>query len=143
MKNNQTIVKVNAEHSISILTLEDATFEVAHMVNGDLSYTIWNDVRTFSDSTSLQEAVQDLVAELVQAELDSKGFDATLEVEGQVVVETFTYNVWVACCFYNGELSFELSTQRDDDKDGEYTDRNRVERKTWKGLMNYLKRFDV
>ena len=143
MKNNQTIVKVNAEHSISILTWENGTVEVAHLFQGEPTYTIWNDVRTFDNSTSLQEAIQDLVAEIVQEELTHQGFDATLEVEGQVVVETFTYNVWIACCFYNGELSFELSTQREDDKEGEYTDRNRVERKTFKGLTNYLKRFDV
>lgn len=142
MNKTQKIVKVNADNAISILTWEDGTFEVAHLFQGEPTYSIWNDVQTFKSENEMEEAVQELASQIVARELDQKGWDATPEVDAQVIVETFTYNVWIAVSYYGGELSYSVSTTREDDREESWTDRNCVERKTWKGLMNYLKRFD-
>jgi hypothetical protein len=136
----QQIVKVNETNSVSILEWENGTFEVAHLVNGEVSYKVRKDVETFKTEWQTERAVQDLVADILASELEELGYEVTPECDQQVIIEFFTYNVWVAVNYFEGELSYYCSALH---TDKEYeSDTNKADRKTWKGLMNYIKRFD-
>lgn len=133
---NQKIVKVTEKSSISIVEIE-GKFQMAHLVDGKYSEILFNDVE--QASSQLTDDVQDMASTILAWELEEKGFEVRPECDAQVVAEMFSYNVWVACNWYNdNKITFTCSTWRDEDEQ----DRNVVERKTFKGLVNYLNRFD-
>lgn len=135
---NKQIVKVNETHSVSIRE-ENGIYEVAHLLMGEYSETLRNDVERYDSKDSMEKGVQELVADIVNEELELLGYDTRPEVEQQVVVEGFTYNTWVAVVYYDNKLSYGVSTIHCNDED--FTDRNVTERKTWKGLINVVQRF--
>ena len=135
----KTIVKVNEKNAISVARFEDGTYSIAHLVNGKYSETLISDPYETKYEDEKVEIVQDLAAQIIAAELAE--FDLVLEADAQLIYEAFSYNVWIAVSYYDNKLSYSCSTIRNG-SDEEHEDRNVVERKTFKGLANYLKRFD-
>lgn len=135
LKSNQQIVKVNAENEISILTLENGKYEIAHLLNGEYSETILNDVVT-CDEWDLDKEVSDIVSQIV-----AESFGGDVETDEQVIIEDSTYQIWIAPSFVRGELSYGVSTIHDNNHDKDDMDTNSQTRKTWKGLANYIRRF--
>ena len=137
----QTMVKINSENTISVLTYNDGSQEVAHLANGEYSEAVLRDVLHFEkDSLSFEDKVQDLASEILLVELEKLGFSVRPEVEGQVEVECFMYNIWIAARLNGNKIVWDLSTIHalceDEDKD-----KNKAARTTFKGLVNYLNRF--
>lgn len=140
---NKQQVKVNKENSISILEWSNGQFEIAHLNNGRVVYTILEDVITTSEN-KLAETVENLALEILAVELEK---DYTVEVvETSLKIETFTYNVWVDVDYYKGKLSFHVETSHLGRLAGcdEFFDSvaNKQIRKTFKGLVNYIENFD-
>lgn len=138
MKKQQQIVKVNAQNEISILTWENGTIEIAHLVNGEISYSIENDVVTFKSESGVDDYIEDFISRIIQAE-----FGGELEVDNQVIIEEFTYQIWVAVSFDmdRNKVIYGVSTIHENNHDKDDMDSNMAERKTWKGLANYIRRF--
>ena len=61
---NKQTIKVNNNNSISILTLENDMFEIAHLENGKYSETILNDVVRVNEN-ELSEKVEEIATEIV------------------------------------------------------------------------------
>lgn len=139
MKPTQKIIKVNDSNNISILTFENGTQEMAHMVNGEISYKYNKDVIQ-GDEDKINQEVAGLVSEIV-----ADFFDGNIECDEQAYMEFFTYTVWVAVEFDGHKLNYLCSTvhQENFDKDETALGLNESDRKTWKGLTNYINRFDV
>lgn len=140
---NQKIVKINKENSISILEWSNGEFEIAHLLNGEVVYGIISDVITVS-ADKLEETIEDLALEIVAAELN-EDFDVEI-VETSIKIETFTYNVWIDVAYSNNKIQFLTETSHLErlGKSDEFQDSvaNQQIRKTFKGLVNFIERFD-
>lgn len=140
---NRKQIKINKENSISVLEWSNGQFELAHLQNGHVSYTVINDVITTSEN-KLSEAIEDLALEILAVELN-KEFDVEV-VETSLKIETFTYNVWIDVAYYKGTLTFNVETSHvgrlsDCDEFGDSVANKQI-RKTFKGLVNYIEKFD-
>ncbi len=130
-------IKVTNTQAVSVVE-ENGVYEVAHLVNGHYSESILDDVRRFDDEVELFDFLSDLVAEILQKELE-EDWGATKPSENLVIVDNGEYTVWVSVSVNRFEVFYDLNTVREGD---EGSDRNLQTRKTFKGLVNYLKKFD-
>lgn len=142
---NQTIVKINEVNAISVLEHANGVFELAHLVNGEISYKHIQDVITVRYESQLEAEIQELAWEIVGGIINEKyGYIVEMEVDDQIIIDFGKYSVWIAVSFYgdSNKITYEISTIRvgceDDDKD-----KNVTTRKTFNGLMNTVNRFDV
>lgn len=143
----QTTVKVNKQHTILVTEWEGLEeYEVTHMETKhnkqEISNKYMDGVQRFSDLMEMEEFVSEIVSSIV---VDA--FNGRPEVEAQVEIKSFTYNIWVAVSYIHSikELSYHLSTVHSDTNillEDDFN-KNKMERKTWKGLKNYIERFSV
>ena len=140
---NKQTIKVNNNNSISILTLENDMFEIAHLENGKYSETILNDVVRVNEN-ELSEKVEEIATEIVTKTLKEE-FEAET-VEGSIQIETFTYDIWIDVMFEKNKITYACETshngRRYDCDDFRDSVANRQTRSTFKGLVNYIKRFE-
>lgn len=130
---------INENTAVSMIEIE-GKHEIAHMVDGTVSYTLFNDPVQLRNNRVYEDA-QDFTADVVADLLNKEGYDTQTECEGQIIIETFTYTIWVAVDLSDsGKVVYHVSTIHNEDT--EHEDKNVVIRKTYKGLLNYLKRFD-
>ena len=140
----QTTMKINENNTISIVDFGNGTKEIAHLENGEVSYKYMNDpIRTTYEDWQLEEQICEIAAEVIHGILEEK-YEATLECDAQVILETFTYNIYVAVSIgKNNKFVYDVSTMRDEDKEKEeYLDHNQARRATFKGLLSYIEKFD-
>lgn len=137
----QQLVKINENNTLSILTWEDGTKEIAHLENNEISYKYMNDVhQTKQTGFYFEDEVAEIASEIIHG-IISETYDVNTECDAQIIVENFSYNVWIAVNFNGKKITYDLCTVRPECKD-EDKDKNRVSRSTFKGLMNYLNHFD-
>lgn len=126
---------------MSIIEWEEGDYEIAHLYKGEVSYTYMNDVLRFNRVENMEERVAELVSEIV-----ADYFNGESEVEEQFVVETFTHRVWGAVIYdyESNDITYDMSTvhTNTDFQEEESIDKNQETRKTFKGLVNYIDRFD-
>lgn len=128
------VVKLNEALEVEVVTFNNRFWRVRGLNNGQVVH-----VEHKVTDLELDEIIRQVAVEVLADELD-KDYYVVTEVEGQLYIESDVYRIWVALTYDNGKFTYGLSTVRYDDED-EGADRNTVERKTWKGLTNYINRF--
>ena len=140
---NRQRIKVNNNNTISIVEWSNGEFELAHLANGKVTYTVLDDVITTTEE-KLSENIEDLAIEILAAEL-KKDYDVEV-VETSIKIEMFTYDIWIDVSCNKGKLDFHVETShltRFADCDNfQDSVANRQIKKTFKGLLNYIKKFD-
>lgn len=135
MKQEQ-IVKINEKAKITIETFNKRNYRIRPL-NQDGSKIEGIEAKHMIKQNKIEEEVSEMVCEII-----AKDFDGTLEVDEQVIIESFTYQTWVSVGFDGQKVLYDLSTIHAHAEDVEDFDKNQVSRKTWKGLVNYIDRFD-
>jgi|SRR5690625_32739 len=141
----------NIEQNIKITGDYGVTFGRKTLLNGDVEFyhfitkngELYDTINVNTDYIRNEDDAQDTVAELIYSLLKDEYYDIQTEADGQLVIEGFTYRVWVAVGFVNGKVVYNLSTVHSDtdiNSDDDF-DKNQQERKTWKGLINYINKF--
>lgn len=143
----QTIVKINKVNSISIVNLEELEIiEIAHIRNNEVCYDVVNEVITLDDSSlkyKINEEVEKLAACILLDILVDEKYEVTFADEAMLNIANFVYEIYVSPSYQGKKIVWELSTVREETKDEDEFEKNKVSRSTWKGLINYLKRFEI
>ena len=100
-------------------------------------------LKCFSEN-ELSEKVEEIATEIVTKTLKEE-FEAET-VEGSIQIETFTYDIWIDVMFEKNKITYACETshngRRYDCDDFRDSVANRQTRNTFKGLVNYIKRFE-
>lgn len=131
-------IKLNDNVEIEVITFNRKNWRIRVKKDGEVTFA-----ESFIKEFEIVDRVQEVVADALHEELEEMDYVVEVVEEGQLIVHTFKYDIWVAVIFYDNKIVYSLSTVKEEDKGTDEFERNMTERKTWKGLMNYIKRYDV
>lgn len=88
------------------------------------------------------ENIEEQLAEIISEELNKLGFETYSEVDGQIVSEAENLHVWVAVNYNEIKDSISYDVHYEDQNQREPEPRGAVNRKSWAGLVTYIKNYN-
>lgn len=141
------VINLFEGNTLSIIDWE-GQLEMAHKFDGKISYEIMNDPIRFNEE-DLVEKVNIITAEILKDYIKENITDEVAVIEGETVrIETFSYEIWIDVNLNEktNKIEYFVSTARLEavqkgEVDYSEMEKNKNIRKTFKGLLNYIKRF--